>query len=145
MKRKSMMSPESRAIVEYLRKHGPTSRKALNAAFPSEQTAVISRRLNNLSACGWVQLNRATGEWEIRPSAQGLFPDQGAPAFTSAPAPAPAPAPVPSSAAPAEPVEPVPPARYDRMRAPVWTQTLAPAALPGASDFQRVSSRGLRC
>ena len=39
----------------------------------------------------------------------------------------------------------VPPAQYDRMRAPVWTQTLTTPVRDGALDHQQVASRGYRC
>lgn len=39
----------------------------------------------------------------------------------------------------------VPPAQYNRMAAPVWTQPLAPPARDGALDHQHITSRGYRC
>lgn len=39
----------------------------------------------------------------------------------------------------------VPPAQYDRMRGPTWTQSQAPAVRAGAEDFKRIPSRGFSC
>ena len=39
----------------------------------------------------------------------------------------------------------VEPARYDRMRAPVWEPAASTPTRPGAHDFQRVESRCLSC
>lgn len=39
----------------------------------------------------------------------------------------------------------VPAPQYDRMRAPVWTQTPAAPVRSGALDHQRIGSRGFRC
>ena len=43
------------------------------------------------------------------------------------------------------PANVVPPAQYDRMRAPIWTATPAAPARPGALDHARIESRGYRC
>ncbi|GKT22551.1 hypothetical protein [Acidovorax sp. SUPP3334] len=47
--------------------------------------------------------------------------------------------------APPRPEDAVPPAQYDRMRAPAWTRNPAPAARAGADDHRRIESRGYRC
>ena len=47
--------------------------------------------------------------------------------------------------APARPEGLVEAPNYDRMSAPAWTETLSPSNRPGANDFQRIASRGLRC
>lgn len=47
--------------------------------------------------------------------------------------------------APPRPADAVPPAQYDRMRGPTWTQRQAPAARAGAEDFKRIPSRGFSC
>ena len=47
--------------------------------------------------------------------------------------------------APQRPEGVVEAARYDRMRAPVWEPAASAPTRPGAHDFQRVESRGLRC
>lgn len=47
--------------------------------------------------------------------------------------------------APSRPANAVPPAQYDRMRAPEWTQSVTPAARAGADDFKRIPSRGFSC
>jgi len=39
----------------------------------------------------------------------------------------------------------VPPAQYDVMRAPAWTQALAAPARDGALDHKHITSRGYRC
>lgn len=44
--------------------------------------------------------------------------------------------------APLRPEGLVPPAQYDHMRAPVWTQTLSAPARAGADDHKRHASRG---
>lgn len=47
--------------------------------------------------------------------------------------------------APQRPEGAAEPARYDIMRAPAWTQGMAPAVRAGADDHKRISSRGLSC
>lgn len=42
-------------------------------------------------------------------------------------------------------VNAVPPAQYNCMAAPVWTQPLAAPARDGALDHQLIASRGYRC
>ena len=39
----------------------------------------------------------------------------------------------------------VPPAQYNCMAAPVWTEQLATPVRDGALDHQRIASRGFRC
>ena len=45
----------------------------------------------------------------------------------------------------ARPINAVPPAQYDAMRAPVYKTAPAPAARQGSLDFKRIESRGWRC
>ena len=46
---------------------------------------------------------------------------------------------------PPRPANAVPPAQYDRMRAPVWTANPAAPSRAGALNHQRIESRGFRC
>lgn len=46
---------------------------------------------------------------------------------------------------PPRPANAVPPAQYDRMRAPVWTANPAAPARAGALNHTRIESRGFRC
>jgi len=45
----------------------------------------------------------------------------------------------------ARPINAVPPAQYDAMRAPIYKATPAQATRTGALDFKRIESRGFRC
>ncbi len=47
--------------------------------------------------------------------------------------------------APPRPANAVPPAQYDRMRAPVWTANPAAPTRAGALNHTRIESRGFRC
>lgn len=46
---------------------------------------------------------------------------------------------------PPRPANAVPPAQYDRMRAPVWTANPAAPTRAGALNHTRIESRGFRC
>jgi len=149
MVRKSNMSAESAAIVVYLRKFGPQTRQKLTEVVPTDTPGGLAKRLTNLRANGWVQIEEAEGMpvlYAIKPCVRGLFPEldvrpskvarstaqDGAPVAPAKPAPEPAP--------PRAPVErftpgPMVPSAIPRMS----------TARPGALAFLACPSRGVRC
>ena len=142
MPRKSTMTAESKAIVDYLRKFGPTNRTELNSAMAGQTANEITKRLNNLSIAGWVRYVPAFSTWEISPSAHGMFPGTRASHKKDAlPKKDSLPKKVEQCA---EPVERVPPRTFNFH----GTNYVPPAFTParqGALDFGAVPSRGLRC
>ena len=136
MPRKSTMTAESKAIVDYLRKFGPTNRTELNSAMAGQTANEITKRLNNLSIAGWVLFSPAFRTWEISPSAHGMFPGTRVLHKKDA-----LPKQAPQHIAPAERV---PPRTFNFH----GTNYVPPAFTParqGALDFGAVPSRGLRC
>lgn len=140
MSRKSTMSAESKAIVDYLRKFGPTNRTELNSAICGQTANEITKRLNNLSIAGWVRLSPVYRVWEISPSAHGMFPsldiDSKRLAVKKARASA--------EAGIAEPAERVPPRTFNFHGTTYEPPQFTPAR-QGALDFGQIPSRGQRC
>ena len=92
MARKSNMSAESAAIVAYLRKNGPQTRQKLSEVVPTDTPGGLVKRLSNLRANGWVQIEEAEGMpvlYAIKPCVRGLFPELDARPSKVSPAPAP--------------------------------------------------------
>lgn len=149
MARKTNMSAESAAVVVYLRKFGPQTRQKLTEVVPTDTPGGLAKRLSNLRANGWVQIEEAEGMpvlYAIKPCVRGLFPELDARPSKVSRSPAKDGPPV----APAKPVlEPAPPS------APVERYTPGPmvisaiprmgTARPGALAFLAVPSRGVRC
>lgn len=149
MARKSNMSAESAAIVVYLRKFGPQTRQKLTEVVPTDTPGGLAKRLSNLRANSWVQIEKAEGMpvlYAIKPCVRGLFPEldarpskvSHAPAPDDAPAIASKPALVPAS-------QPAPVERY--VPGPM-TASAAPrmgTTRPGALDFLNCPSQGVRC
>ena len=136
MPRKSTMSAESKAIVDYLRKYGPTNRTELNSAMVCQNANEITKRLNNLSIAGWVCFSPKFLTWEISPSAHDMFPGTRASHKKDAhlkPAPQ-----------HAEPGQVVPPRTFNFHGTTYVPPQITPAR-QGALDFGQIASRGQRC
>ena len=140
MPRKSTMSNESKAIVDYLRKFGPTNRTELNSAMSRQTANEVTKRLNNLSIAGWVRFSPVYRVWEISPSAQAMFPSLDA--FSQRKAIKEA-----REALQAETNEPmnlVPPRTFNFHGTNYVPPQFTPAR-QGALDFGNIPSRGQRC
>ena len=127
MTRKCALRPESLAIVEQLKKHGPSTVQPLLAHLPGEKKADLTRRLANLVAGGWLDFDWDSGgnkHWFVRPAARAAV----------------------AAAVPAQPVVPnlVPPPTHNVMAGTYTPRTFAPAR-SGALDFASVASRGHSC
>ncbi len=73
MTRKTCMSAESVAVINYLRTHGQTAEKVLCARFSDEVRGVLLKRLSGLCACGWLDFgwnDDGDKHWFVRPSAR---------------------------------------------------------------------------
>lgn len=136
MSRKSTMSAESKAIVDYLRKVGPTKRADLNAAIRGQTVKEIATRLKNLAFGGWVRYSPVYRVWEISPSAHGMFPSLDMATKRIAVKKA--------RAALTEPGELVPPRTFNFHGTTYVPPQFTPAR-QGALDFGQVPSRGQRC
>lgn len=149
MARKSNMSAESAAIVVYLRKFGPQTRQKLTEVVPTDTPGGLAKRLSNLRANGWVQIEEAEGMpvlYAIKPCVRGLFPELDArPSKVTR-----------SSVKDGVPAAPAPPAQEPVPQpAPVERFTPGPMVLsaiprmgtsrPGALAFLACPSRGVRC
>lgn len=149
MARKSNMSAESVAIVVYLRKFGPQTRQKLTEVVPTDTPGGLAKRLSNLRANGWVQIEEAEGLpvlYAIKPCVRGLFPELDVRPSKVARSSAQDGAPV----APATPVlEPAPPpAPVERFTPGPMVLSAIPrmdTARPGALAFLDCPSRGVRC
>lgn len=135
MQRKSNMSAESKAIVDYLRTYGPTNRTELNSAIAGQTASGITKRLNNLSIAGWVLYSAQFGTWEISPSAHDMFPSTRASLKKDAQQKPPQ---------HTTPAELVPPRTFNFHGTNYVPPSFTPAR-QGALDFGAVPSRGLRC
>lgn len=140
MSRKSTMSAESKAIVDYLRKFGPTNRTELNSAMRGQTAVEITKRLNNLSIAGWVRFSPVYRVWEISPSAHGMFPSLDMATKRLAVKKAKAEV----KAGTKEPAELVPPRTFNFHGTTYEPQPFTPAR-QGALDFGQVPSHGQRC
>jgi hypothetical protein len=149
MARKSNMSAESAAIVAYLRTFGPQTRQKLTEVVPTDTKGGLAKRLSNLRANGWLQVEAIQGLpdlYSIKPCVRGLFPERAArpskPTRSAAPD-----API---APPAE-VAQVPaqiPAPVERYAPALMTPSACPrmdTTRTGALDFLNCPSRGVRC
>lgn len=136
MSRKSTMSAESKAIVDYLRKVGPTSRADLNTAIRGQTVKEIATRLKNLTFGGWVRYSPVYRVWEISPSAHGMFPSLDMATKRIAVKKA--------RAAITEPVELVPPRTFNFHGTTYVPPQFTPAR-QGALDFGNIPSHGQRC
>ena len=149
MVRKSNMSAESAAIVVYLRKFGPQTRQKLTEVVPTDTPGGLAKRLSNLRANGWVQIEEAQGLpalYAIKPCVRGLFPELDARPSKVARSPAQDGAP----AAPAKPaLEPAPPpTAVERFTPGPMVLSAIPrmgTARAGALAFLDCPSRGVRC
>lgn len=140
MPRKSSMSKESKAIVDYLRKFGATNRTELNSAMSGQTATEVTKRLNNLSISGWVRFSPVYRTWEISPSAQGMFPSLDA--FTQRKAVKQARESL--QARSQEPANLVP-ARTFNFHGTNYVPPSFTPARQGALDLGQVPSRGQRC
>ena len=149
MARKTNMSAESAAIVVYLRKFGPQTRQKLTEVVPTDTPGGLAKRLSNLRANGWVQIEEAQGLpvlYAIKPCVRGLFPELDARPSKVARSPAQDGAP----AAPAKPaLEPAPPpTAVERFTPGPMVLSAIPrmgTARAGALAFLDCPSRGVRC
>lgn len=127
MTRKTCMSAESVAVINYLRTHGQTTEKVLCARFSDEVRGALLKRLSGLCACGWLDFGwNDDGEkhWFVRPSARTAVA-----AVVAEPPTAP---------------NLVPPRRINVMAGNYDPALFVPARL-GAMDFSAVASRGNHC
>lgn len=136
MTRKSLMSAESKAVVEHLRKFGATPAECLMPVVPGEALPALGKRLRNLEAGGWLKKERnAAGlvMWSICPSARGLFAasnvEKGKTPFKAA----------------SFVGVPALPRQINVMHGPVYRQPPSVAMRQGAFDFMQVRSAGMPC
>jgi hypothetical protein len=127
------MSPESKALVDYLRKHGGASVDTLTTVVPADSRTGLRKRLGNLERGGWLQKEQEqeTVLWSIRPSARELF--------------AKAELPRPATKKPPFVGVPALPRRINVMTTPPYCPSQDLVARQGAFDFMRVPSHGVRC
>ena len=133
MTRKSTLSPESAAVIKHLKEHGSSTAFAMHPQFQDMSRTQLLKRLGNLVDLGWLDFtwnNAGDKMWFLRASARAI------PVHTVADE-------APHQAAPAPPVL-VPPRRINVMVGNYTPPPMAPAR-PGALDYQRYASQGVRC
>ena len=127
MSRKPTIGPQSVAVVEHLKLHGASTLEELRVHFGAEGRGRFAQRLSNLVYGNWLDISyAANGDmlYLVAPRARAALPKPQAPA--SAP-----------------PVL-VPPRRISVMAGTYTPPPMAPAR-PGALNYQRVASHGVRC
>ena len=127
MSRKPTIGPQSVAVVEHLKLHGASTLEELRVHFGAEGRGRFAQRLSNLVYGNWLDISyAANGDmlYLVAPRARAALPKAQAPA--SAP-----------------PVL-VPPRRINVMVGTYTPPPMAPAR-PGALDYQRCASQGVRC
>lgn len=148
MIRKSTMTAESRALINHLRAHGPTSIAGLCLAFPEFDKHALSRRLHNMRGIGWLDAKGTRGAlvWSMHPEAEHLLPALEAGVLVSSmrtplqarPVHKPAP-PVP------QPLNPDLVAQSRSYAFRPWVPSRPAALRAGSMDFRACPSRGVRC
>ena len=132
----SLRSPITQTVVSYLQANGPTRLADIDLALArvdgwTAQTdpAKLQRVLNKLREAKHVHRILRTEEmlWAPGPHPQEVDQDAERIAATLAYCP------------------PVLPPQYDRMHGPLYVPDAGPALRPGAMDFKRVPTVGLRC
>lgn len=135
----ALISPITKAIVAYLEKHGP-SRLAdidrelmkIDGYCTNDDPTRPSRTLNKMRMQGHIHRILRNDEmlWVYGPQPQPQAVD-----------------PVPDADSEADPDSPavVQSPNFDRMRAPSYVPEQAPALRPGALDYKRCPTVGLRC
>ncbi|MES2948659.1 MAG: hypothetical protein V4858_08965 [Pseudomonadota bacterium] len=129
----SLRSPVTQGIVNHLQANGPTGVKAINNALahidgygPNADPLRLVRVLHKLGEAGHIHRVERNSEllwvYGARPRNEHVVEAQ---------------------APDAEPT--VAAARYDLMRATAYRTDPGPALRPGALDFKRVATFGLRC
>lgn len=127
MSRKSSLAPESQAVITLLRERGPSSLAELLNHFPAGGRSGLRKRLSNLCDGNWIDIAwNADGEmlWLVAPRARAALPKPPQPAST--------------------PPVLVPPRRINVMAGTYRPPPLTPTR-PGALDYQRCASHGVRC
>lgn len=143
------MSPESLAVINFLKSHGAQKFEALEAAFPRQTHSELSKRLHNLKANRWVDRYEEDRVvfWELREDARHRDPQMPRTrGIQVTPKPTGETPPADEAEQGAEPPLPiVPPRRVDVMNGPTYQPTPTYIARPGALDASHISSHGLRC
>jgi len=133
----ALLSPITKAIVAYLAKHGPSRLADIDLALmkidgycTNEDPTRPTRTLNKMRQQGHIHRILRNDEmlWVHGPQPQAVDPvaeDEPAPGpdmttFVQSPC-------------------------FDRMHAPLYVPDAGPALRPGAMDFMRVPTVGLRC
>jgi hypothetical protein len=133
MSRKSTMSPESAAVVTYLKDHRRCTVDQLCAGFPEVPRTVLLKRLRNLRALGWLDVSSnvdGVGVWSVRSSARATA------VRTSESAP--------RDSAPT-PTGPVAEPRRVNVMSGTYVPPRGPALRAGALDYRSCPSVGHRC
>lgn len=154
--RKSTMGPESRALINYLQAHGPTSIAVLLQVFPEQEKYALNKRLHNLRSAGWLQSEGERGAmvWSMHPEACRLLPALQEGVLVTAMR-AQMRAKTQPKAKPKQDPKPVAAAVFSSLahvlqRTPCvsyepYVPKTTVSCRPGAMDFQRCASRGVRC
>lgn len=130
----SLRSPVTQGIVNHLQANGPTGIKAINSALahidgygPTADPLRLVRVLHKLGEAGHIHRVERNSEllwvYGTRPRNEQIAPEPEAP--DTAPT--------------------VMPARYNLMSATAYRPDAGPALRPGALDYKRVATVGLRC
>lgn len=135
MTRKSTLSPESVAVITYIKEHGTSTAAALRPHFQDMSRTQLLKRLGNLVDLGWLDFTWDTAgdkAWFLRASARAT------PVRTVADK-------VPRNTRQDAPGIPVAAPRRVDVMSGNYVPPRGPALRPGALDFRARPSVGYRC
>ena len=128
MSRKPTLCKQSAAVVAHLKQHGAATLDELLPHFADEGRSKLRKRLSNLVDGNWLDI-----AWDARGAMLWLVAPRARTALPTLP-----------QAAPSAPPVLVPPRRINVMVGTYTPPPMAPAR-PGALDYQRCASQGVRC
>ena len=131
MSRKPTLCKQSAAVVAHLKQHGAATLDELLPHFADEGRSKLRKRLSNLVDGNWLDI-----AWDARGAMLWLVAPRARAALPTLPPSAPS--------APSAPPVLVPPRRINVMQGTYVPPPMAPAR-PGALDYQRCASQGVRC
>ena len=131
MSRKPTLCKQSAAVVAHLKQHGAATLDELLPHFADEGRSKLRKRLSNLVDGNWLDI-----AWDARGAMLWLVAPRARTALPTLPQAAPS--------APSAPPVLVPPRRINVMVGNYTPPPMAPAR-PGALDYQRYASQGVRC